>query len=225
MKFTKKEAFESLKSELTKGGKSPRLSDRSINDYVDNLLEIEAENEDLELDAFVEKYKKTLISMNGNVEHDVSSSVTDFKAEWEKTHPTQKKGEDSIQDPDPDSKTSPEMKAVLDRLKALEDENSSMKEKNAVSQKKADLLSKMKEKGIDNDDWSAGMVAQITITPDMDVDAKAGELLDFYNKTSAKIPRQIITPGPTGGEADNRDSAIAAASALAKQKRESQGLK
>lgn len=218
MKFTKEEAFEKLKSELTKGGKTPRLSDRSINDYVDNLMDIEKDNEDLELDDFVTKYKKALVSMNGNVEHDVSSGVNDFKTQWEKDHPSQQQ----TQTQQPQQEQNPELQAVLDRLKALEDENAEMKRKNTLNKIKKDLLSKMKEKGIDNDDWSTGMVAQLYITPDMDVDAKAGELLDFYNKTQADIPSQSVTPGSTSHRRENIDNAIAAASAAAKAAREAQ---
>lgn len=218
MKFTKEEAFEKLKGELTKGGKTPRLSDRSINDYVENLLDIEKDNEELELDDFVTKYKKALISMNGNVEHDVSSGVNDFKSQWEKDHPSNQQQQQQQQQQQ--VQQDPGMQAVLDRLKALEDENAEMKLKNTLSKKKKDLLAKMKEKGIDNDDWSTGMVAQLYITPDMDVDAKAGELLDFYNKTQAGIPSQSVTPGSPSHRRDTIDNAIAAASAAAKAARE-----
>lgn len=217
MKFTKEEAFEQLKGELTKGGKTPHLSDRSINEYVDNLLEIEKDNEELELDAFIAKYKKPFISMNRNVEHDVSSEVNDFKSDWEKNHPSQQQTQTQQQT---QQEQNPELKAVLDRLKVLEDENAEMKAKATLKQKKKDLLAKMKEKGIDNDDWSTGMVAQIYITPDMDVDAKAGELLDFYNKTQAEIPSQSTTPASTSQRRESVDSAIAAASAAAKAARE-----
>lgn len=219
MKFTKQQAFENLKGELTKSGKTPRLSDRSINDYVENLLEIEADNEDLELDAFVAKYKKALISMNGNVEHDVSSGVNDFKTQWEKDHPGGKN--DPPQDP-PQEPKDPQVKAILDRLKTLEDENNAMKAEKLLSQKKKDLLSKMKEKGIDNDDWSNGMVAQIQITSELDVDAKAAELLEFYNKTMAYTPSKPTTPGSPNRPRDHSDSSIDAAAAIAKQRRESE---
>ena len=217
MKFTKQQAFEKLKAELTKDGKTPHLSDRSINDYVDNLLEIEGQNEELELDAFVTKYRKTLLSMDGNVNHDVSSGVTDFKTQWEKDHPTQTP-------PTPPTPPAPsdDMKAVLDRLKALEDENTRIKSEKTISQKKTDLLAKMKEKGIDNDEWSKGMLAQISITSELDVDAKATELLDFYNKTQAHIPPQPVTPGAPGGQVDTRDNAIAQASARMKAKAEAE---
>lgn len=222
MKFTKQQAFESLKGELAKGGKTPRLSDRSINDYVENLLEIEADNEELELDAFVAKYKKTLLSMNGNVEHDVSSGVNDFKTQWEKDHPAKQEPKDTTKSQEPSKDEDPQLKAILDRLKNLEDENNAMKEEKSLSQKKKDLLSKMKEKGIDNDDWSNGIVAQIQITPDLDVDAKAGELLEFYNKTMAYTPHMPATPGSTNHPREQENSSIAAAAAIAKQQREAE---
>lgn len=214
MKFTKEQAFEKLKGELTKGGKTPRLSDRSINDYVENLMEVEAENEELELDAFVSRYKKSLISMNGNVEHDVSTSVNDFKTNWEKDHPAQQQQQQQQQQVDDPNK------AILDRLKALEDENARIKSEQTMSQKRADLKSKMKEKGIDNDEWTEGILSQIAITPELDIEAKAGELLAFYNKVMSNIPRQTVTPGTPGSPVDSRDSAIAAASAAAKARYE-----
>lgn len=215
MKFTKEQAFEKLKGELTKGGKTPRLSDRSINDYVENLMEVEAGNEELELDAFVTRYKKSLISMNGNVEHDVSTSVNDFKTNWEKDHPTQKPPVTTPPAEDPN-------KAILDRLKALEDENARIKSEKTISDKRKELKAKMTEKGINNDDWAEGMLSQIVITPDIDIDAKANELLAFYNKTMSNIPRQVVTPAAPGSVVDTRDSAIAQASAKAKAQHEEQ---
>ena len=217
MKFTKQAAFEKLKGVLTQNGKTPRMSDRSINDYVENLLEVEKDNEDLELDAFVAKYQRALISFNGNIEHEVSAGINDYKTEWEKKHPTQ-------QPPVPPTTTeeSPELKALMDRLAALETKNAELEKSNALKAKKTALLEKMKEKGIADDDWSRDILEQISISEDMDVDSKADSLLKLYNKTQAAPPHSPTTPRSTSQSGEHQNSSISAAAAAAKARREEQ---
>lgn len=216
MKFTKQQAFESLKGILTKNGKTPRMSDRSINDYVDNLLEIEKDNEEIELDAFVAKYQKALVSFNGNIEHEVSSGISDFKSEWEKNHPTQTPPK---QDPPVDN---PELKALMDRLNALEAKNAELEKNNSLKAKRQSLIEKMKEKGIADEDWTRDILEQITISEDMDVDSKADSLVKVYNKYQSTPPPSPTTPRSTRVNGEQPNSSIAAASAAAKQRREEQ---
>lgn len=217
MKFTKENAFEKLKGVLTQNGKTPRMSDRSISDFVDTLLEAEKDNEDLELDAFVAKYQKALVSFNGNIEHEVSSGISNFKTEWEKNHPAPKKDPD----PDPAKNVTPEMKALMDRLNALEQKNAELEKNNALKTTKAALLAKMQEKGINDDEWSQEILEQISIEENMDVESKADSLVKLFNKTHAASP-QGTTPRSTSAASEQQNSSVAAASAAAKARREAQ---
>ena len=220
MKFTRKDVLEKLKQILTEGGKTLHVSEKTLGDLTDNLMEAEKENEEMTVDAFIAKYKSIFVSVEGNVNHDVSSGVNEFKTKWKEEHPDDggagggkggpKEGEDT---------QSPEMKAVLDRLKALEDTNKALAAEKAVSEKRTSLLSKLKEKGIEDEDWVNGMLEQISITEDMDIDSKAEQLLVFYNKTKS-APSPSFTPRTPGGGEPQPNNAIALAAARAKKARE-----
>ena len=83
MKFTKEQAFEILRSNLTNGGKKTlRMSEKSINAQLDTLIPLVA-NDDMELNDFIEKVKTTFATMNSNAEKDNS----DFIKQWKEQHP------------------------------------------------------------------------------------------------------------------------------------------
>lgn len=221
MKFTKQDAFEKLKSLLTVNGKSPRMSDRSINDYVDTLLVAEQNNEELDLDAFIAKYGKPLVSFNGNIEFEVSAGINTFKDKWVKEHPaTQPTDSKTTQTTNTDE--SPELKALMDRLSALEARNAELAKADALKNVQKSLLKKMKEKGITDESWSAGILEQITISEDMDVDSKADSLLKLYNKTQAYPPQNSTTPHSTSQSGELLIPSIAEAAKAAKARRDEQ---
>lgn len=200
MKFTKEQAFEKLKGILTNNGKKTlRMSEKSLNKQLDTLIPLIG-NDEMELADFVEKVKPTFETMNSNVEKDNS----DFVKQWEKDHPTEpKKEEEPIDPPKPDvnDKASQEM---LDRLAALEKEIAENKKANAINQKRAALVDAMGKEGVKDKKWIDSFLSEVSITEDLDVEAKAKAYAKFYNKDNARTPYSI-TPGDTGHAGDKGD--------------------
>ena len=186
MKFTKEQAFEILRSNLTNGGKKTlRMSEKSINAQLDTLIPLVA-NDEMELNEFIEKVKPTFATMNSNAEKDNS----DFIKQWKEQHP------DPTPNPNPESPKptteNPEIKAMMDRIAALERENNENKIKAELAEKRSELVAKMKEKGINDAEWIESFLGEVTINNDVDVDAKAESFLKIYNKTKA-----IVDPSQT----------------------------
>ena len=187
MKFTKQNAFEKLKGILTESGKTPlHMSERSINEQLDTLMPLIA-NDEMELDAFVEKVTPTFKTMNANVKNDQSTFVND----WKKQHPEQQQQQQGNE--------TPEMKAMRERLEALEQRETQRQNTQTIEEKKQQILSKLKEKGIKNEEWCNGMIAEIAIDKDTDVDTKVNNLVAFYNKTKADTRGGYTPRGGAGG--------------------------
>lgn len=177
MKFTKEEAFESLKGILTNNGKKTlRMSEKSINKQLETLIPLIA-NDDMELSDFVSKVKDSFSVMNSNAEKDNS----DFVKQWEKDHP-----QANPEPPKPDAhKPDDTMSKWMQRLEELE-KKEAMREKEAkISAKRSELLKAMKDKGIKDEQWSKDFVSEISITEDFDIEAKADLFLKLYNKSKA----------------------------------------
>lgn len=180
MKFTKEEAFESLKGILTNNGKKTlRMSEKSINKQLETLMPLIA-NDEMELKDFVEKVKDTFSVMNSNAEKDNS----DFVKQWEKDHPT------THANPEPpkgnnEPKDNDVMAKMLKRLEELENREKAREQEITIAQKRKDLLKAMKDKGIKDEQWSKDLVAEISLTDDFDIEAKAESYLKLYNKSQA----------------------------------------
>lgn len=193
MKFTKEQAFERLKGLLTENGKTPlHMSERSINEQLDTLMPLIA-NDEMELDAFVEKVTPTFKTMNSNVKNDKSAFVND----WKVKHPEEKPPQLT-----PPANETPEMKAMRERLEALEKKETERQESVTLSEKRASILAKLKEKGIKDEEWCKGMLDEINITKDTNVDDKVTSLVTFYNKYKASS-RGVYTP--KGGQSSSDD--------------------
>lgn len=199
MKFTKEEAFESLKGILTNNGKKTlRMSEKSINRQLESLMPLIA-NEEMELKDFVDKVKDTFSVMNSNAEKDNS----DFVKQWEKDHP-----QTNPEPPKPsEPKTDDAMAKMLKRLEELENREAERDKEAKMSQKKKDLLKAMKEKGIKDEQWSKDLVAEISLTEDFDVEAKADSYLKLYNKSqAASAGGNGATPAGTSNSGANREA-------------------
>lgn len=198
MKFTKDQALEKLRGILTNGGKKTlRMSEKSIERQLETLIPLVADDE-MELDAFIEKVKVSFETMNSNVEKDNA----DFVNQWKKEHPDD--ADSGKKDGDKPTATSPEMQELLNRMKALEDRNSAMEKEKTLSQKRRDLKKKLKEKGIANDEWSDMMLSEITIDENTDVDSKAESILKLYNKQKAEVKFNVGPLGAGGGDSGNK---------------------
>ena len=193
MKFTKEQAFEILRSNLTNGGKKTlRMSEKSINAQLDTLIPLVA-NDEMELNDFIEKVKPTFATMNSNAEKDNSDFIKQWKEQHPDPSPDPNKPDPNKPDPTkPITTNNPEIKAMMDRIAALEKENNENKLMAEVAVKRNELVAKMKEKGITDTDWIDSFLGEITIDKDIDVDAKAESFLKIYNKS-----KSVISPNPT----------------------------
>ena len=96
---------------------------------------------------------------------------------------------------------------MLKRLEELENREAERDKEAKMSQKKKDLLKAMKEKGIKDEQWSKDLVAEISLTEDFDVEAKADSYLKLYNKSqAASAGDNGATPAGTSNSGGNREA-------------------
>lgn len=191
MKFTKEEAFESLKGILTNNGKKPlRMSERSIQKQLESLMPLIA-NDEMELNDFVAKVKDTFSVMNSNAEKDNS----DFVNQWKKEHPDQEPKPAGGSDAD-----NPQIKTLMDEIKAMREEMNAGKRESAIKAKRSELASALKKKGIKDEEWISAYLSEINITEDMDVDAKADSSLKVYNRSRADMGDGVSPRSASNGD-------------------------
>lgn len=219
-KFTKEQAIKELEAKIPAKDKDLDLG-RTISEAVDNSIELIGEESEMELSDFVEKVwkqVKTSIGLthseNSKVAQKMQSQLDELKnqIEGKKTPPETKPKEIKSDDP--------AMQAILDKLNEMESKLKEKDKESAIAEKRKQLVAKMKE-SIKDDDWINAYLAEINITEDMDVDAKAQDYVNFYNKTAASGGRRSTTPRKTG-EGDNEDAdtknALEKAKALMQQR-------
>ena len=205
MKFTKEEANKELVAKMTAKGEKLNLSQRSINEQVEHLYTLVA-NEDMELADFVEKVLPFVKTSDANVRNDVSQGIKDYKSQ------------NSIVEPKKDPIVEPNNpnKELLKRLEALEKKNRENELKLHNQNIKSNLSTKMKELGIKNTKWIDMMLENVSITEDFDVDTNATKYLELYNTMQADVDPSVTPDSTQGGKQDYTANAIKAAAAMAK---------
>ena len=214
MKFTKEEARKDLVAKLTAKGEKLNLSERSINEQLDALMPLIA-NEETELADFIDKVTPLFKTADANVRNDVSVGIADFKKSYK---PEEKKEE--VKPEEKKAETDEVYAKLLKRLDDLENESKANKAKETVNSLKKSFIAKVKEKGVKDDEWLNFYLETAVIDENFDVDAKAEACLKFYNKSKAGI-KTDVTPEKGGGKSDDKylNDVIAAASASAKADR------
>ena len=205
MKFTKDDASKELVAKMTTKGEKLNLSQRSINEQVEHLYMLIA-NEEMELADFVEKILPFVKTSDANVRNDVSQGIKDYKNQNPIVEP---KKEPVVEPNDPN-------KELLERLEALEKKNRENELKLHNQNVKSNLSSKMKELGIKNAKWIEMMLDNVSITEDFDVDANAAKYLELYNTMQADVDPSVTPNSTGGGKPDYNNNAIKAAAAVAK---------
>ena len=200
MKFTKQQLLDALKGKLTENGKHLSISEKTIKSLSDTHYDLLV-NEETELDDLVGKILPQYVSLNGNYEKDNA----DFIKKWREEHSGRKLQTTEEPVPQKDKKDlSPEVKALMEKVRVLEEKDAKHEAARLVSQKRDELLSKFKEKGIRDNKWTEKYINKIAITKDTDVDKEATDALDFYNLAHAKAAG---TPGSAGtGSCGNADA-------------------
>ena len=214
MKFTKEEAHKDLVARLTAKGEKLNLSERTINEQLDALMPLIA-NEETELADFLDKVAPLFKTADANVRNDVSVGIADFKKSYK---PEEKK--EVVKPEEKKTEADDAYAKLLKRLDDLENESKANKAKETVNGLKQSFVAKVKEKGVKDDEWLNFYLETAVIDENFDVDAKAEACLKFYNKSKAGI-KTDVTPEKGGGKSDDKylNDVIAAASASAKADR------
>ena len=216
MKFTKEDARKDLMSKIPNKGQTLQLSERSINEMLDTLMPLVA-NEETELSDFVEKVLPTFRTADGNVRHEVSAGINKYKEE----NPIPKKVDETpkVDEAKEDETT----KALKEQLAAMQKRLDDADREKRMTETRKDFISKVKEKGVKDSDWIKSYVSELTIGEDFDVETRVDACVKLYNKTKASAGGEDVTPGKTGGGGNEGDKYVAgtisAASALAKSRR------
>ena len=216
MKFTKEQAVESIKGKFADKAKGIDL-DRTIDEAVSNGIEMIGENSEMELDAFTAIVEKNVSTALGLAKHLKKDAATELQKQINELQ--QKLG---LQDTPPKEtpkvikSEGPAIQAILDKMNAMEAKIAQTEKEKSVSEKRNQLIAKMKE-SIKDEEWINAYLAEISVTEETDVEAKAKDYVAFYNKTHAKGGK--ITPKSTDNNDDddsNVKSVIAAAAAYKK---------
>lgn len=198
MKFTKKEAVEKLTANLTNGGKKPlRMSARSLEEQTEDLMSL-LDDDEMELDAFVEKVQKQFERFNSNVGHDVSEAI---KALEKKKEPNE--GDDNGGGSGTESTME---EKLLKRIEALEKEREDTLARNVAETKRKELKAHLLEKKV-NETWLDNILDLLSLDKDSDVETLGTSLLERYNKMKASQGGEYErTPGYPSGSGEEKDN-------------------
>lgn len=135
-KITRFMEKEQLLSAMTERLGTTGLSERTISEYVDNILPTITSDEMVN-DGFWNIHTKILKSLEGNLNHDVANRVNAFKSEWEKNNPKED--------------TNMELyKTLVQKIENLEKQNAETFLKNTVSDLRGKVLNKADELRVSN---------------------------------------------------------------------------
>ena len=215
MKFTKEEAFENIKSKLTDKGKKLFMSERSINEQLETLMPLVA-NEEMELADFVDKVYKSFETMNLNANNDQSTFVRTWKEQNPTPKPAQTQQQQTTSADDNNRKEFEEMRKQIDELIAERDNN---RKEMAIKDKRLALKVAMKNKGIEDEQWISDYTNEIFITEDMDVEAKADSALKIYNRVNA-MTGDPATPHASTSRGKDPNKSLEHVEAYLKSRRE-----
>ena len=210
MKFTKEDAYKELVKQMTANGEKLNLSERSVNEQVEALLPLVA-NDEMELADFVTKTLPMFKTANANVRNDVAQGIREYKDNNPiKPNPTP--------NPNPKGEQTEEIAQLLARIEKMESESAAVKQREYEDGVRKTITAKLKEKGVKDKEWVNSFLSEITITDDFDVDAKVESYLNIYNKAMA-FTNPNATPSAAGGRQITEDDTIKRAAEIAKQNR------
>lgn len=201
-KFTKEQAIKALEAKVPTKDKELDLG-RTISEAVDNSLELIGEDSEMELEDFVAKvFKqvKTSIGLthseNSKVAQKMQSQLDELQKKVDGKSGKKKEGDDD----DDSGNENKEIKAMMEKIAKMEEKLAAKETADTVAEKRKQLIAKMSEDIKDNE-WIEGYLAEINVTADTDVEAKAKDYVAFYNKTHTKGGK--VTPKSTDGGEDS----------------------
>lgn len=194
MKFTKNDIFEKLKGELTKNGKTPRVSDRSIDSTLEILMPILV-NDETELEDFYKIALPIMVLQDGNIEKDNADFIKKLKPVEEARKPDEKTP------PVVGDETIAELKSKLEKFESMYETE---KRNRTIGALKRSLKTKLKEKGVSDEEWLDTLIPELNITEDFDVESKIDSYVKIFNKSKANTPIDVTPLNPSGGTSERK---------------------
>jgi hypothetical protein len=212
MKFTKEDACKDLMSKIPTKGETLQLSERSINEQLETLMPLLA-NDETELADFITSVLPIFKTADANVRANVSAQVKEYKEKNPIQDPP-KKQEQSKKEDD-------EVAKLLERINALEQKNADNEKAKAIAQRRSDITAIMKEKGVKDGEWINDFLEAVSLDgEDFDATTRAESYVKIYNKTQSKVNKNLSPEDSNGGGGDDAKrikSKIEAAKAYAAQ--------
>lgn len=196
MKFTKEDALKEIKGKIPSNGQTVNLSDRTINEMLDNLMPLIA-NDDTELSDFVSKVLPSFKVADGNVRNDISVGIKNYKES--NPIPTPKENHEPKSTEDLNSE-------LLRRIDELEKKNAQNERNAMISGRRSDIASRLKEKGCRDKEWINSLLEEVNLDgEDFDAEARAEKYIKMWNKVKASDEEPAPTPkNPTGGDDEDK---------------------
>lgn len=212
MKFTKEDACKDLMSKIPTKGETLQLSERSINEQLETLMPLLA-NDETELADFITSVLPIFKTADANVRANVSAQVKEYKEKNPIQEPPKKQ--------EPSKKEDDEVAKLLERINALEQKNADNEKAKALAQRRSDITAIMKEKGVKDGEWINDFLEAVSLDgEDFDATTRAESYVKIYNKTQSKVNKNLSPEGSNGGGGDDTKrikSKIEAAKAYATQ--------
>ena len=182
-KFTKEAVVEKIKNILKTTGGGQEISDRTINDTLENLMIFA--NEEVELDAFVAQIQGGLISMNGNMRKEkadaakVLSDAEAEKARLAKIEADRIKAEEDARKGVPDE---PEWaKKIREKFEAQELKETESQKKATTEAKLKSATSLLEAAGCKSKKVLEVALSKIQVTDEMTDEQIKATVLPLYN--------------------------------------------
>lgn len=192
MKFTLEDAYKELVSKMTSNGEKLNVTERTLKKHVETLMKYASKsNDEIELSDFITEIMPDCKELDGQYRKDNS----DFIKKWEEDHKTTPPNPTKKQPTDGDDYA----KTLEERIAMLEKKELEFQKKTAIENKKSELLSAMKKKGIKDEDWCKSFLAEVSIDENLDVESKADTYVNMYNKLKAS-DGGVPTPKGTSGK-------------------------
>ena len=212
MKFTKEDACKDLMSKIPTKGETLQLSERSINEQLETLMPLLA-NDETELADFITSVLPIFKTADANVRANVSAQVKEYKEKNPIQEPPKKQ--------EPSKKEDDEVAKLLERINALEQKNADNEKAKTLAQRRSDITAIMKEKGVKDGEWINDFLEAVSLDgDDFDANTRAESYVKIYNKTKSKVNKNLSPEESEGGGGDDAKrikSKIEAAKAYATQ--------
>lgn len=203
--MTKEELLGELQGKL---GTTSNLSNRTLETYAEQMAS--AMGQDFSIsDEFVDNQVNILKSVGGQLSHDISTGIED----WKKKNPTAATTTQS--EPDHQGGKSPELEKLLEKLNGLEERLNGEANAKKMTEYKSQLTTALKAKlGKDSNDYIiSNVVNSAELDVEKSVDSILGDIEQSYNTEYKKCFGNAAKPanpqpGGTAGRTDEQNARL-----------------